>query len=451
MDIIPPVDAVETFDFNGQRDVLFTDVFFRLSNAKSRFIVVYGGAGSSKSYSAHQHALLELMRGKPGLPAGQTGDILVVRKYAADLRESCYKLFRQLIDGYGLQEYFKFNYSNEHRKITYLPNGRSLVFRGCDDPEKLKSIVAFGSLLIEEATQLEFEDFLELNRRLRGIPHIRITLLLNPVSENHWIKTRLCDPEGSYAGQTSEVRCTYNQNRNQSGESFLTPADIAELERLKEINENHYRIYVLAEWGVDNTEGKFCWAFKRSQIVPTQMNEEVSAWLSFDFNVDPLTCTVAQVFPYEQTVRAIECLQLSNSNIYEMCNRIKASYPDTIWFVTGDATGQNRSALSRDNVNYYHVIRLELGLSDAQMKMTASNPPIEDNRLLVNAMHQTWTVEIDPVRCKPLIYDLTYVEVNGRGEIIKDRSSSKKYADFLDCWRYLVNTAVKEHLDFYRR
>jgi phage terminase large subunit len=429
------------FNFNEHEDEIFTPVFYRIHEAKTRYVVVYGGSGSSKSYSAHQNELLSLMESEPG-------DTLVIRKYAADLRESCFKLFMQLIDAYALRSEFDCVYSNDNRRITCLHTGKTLVFKGIDDPEKLKSIVAFKRILIEEASQLQFSDFLELNRRVRGIHGIQIIMLLNPVSENHWIKTKFCEQHSPYFAETTTLRFTYHDNCIKSGACNLTRADINELERLKEIDANQYRIYVLAEWGVDNTEGKFCWAFTRGHIKPTVYDEERILWASFDFNVNPLTCTLAQVYPDEKTVRALDCVKLENSDIWKMCNRLKTMYPDALWHVTGDATGRSRNAISPDNINYYQVIERQLRLTQAQLKVPRVNPPIEENRFIVNAILKNWLVEIDPERCKPLIYDLTYVEVDSTGGIMKNRNSSKSYADFLDNWRYLMNTAVRPHIDF---
>jgi hypothetical protein len=125
-----------------------------------------------------------------------------------------------------------------------------------------------------------------------------------------------------------------------------------------------------------------------------------------------------------------------------------ASYPDVTWMVTGDATGQSSNVMVEDSLNNYKIIIQKMGIDDRQVRVPSKNPRIEENQLIVNAVHKNWTVEIDPDRCQPLIYDLTYVEMNGRGEIIKDRSSPEKFADFLDNWRYLLNVAVKPHLGF---
>jgi phage terminase large subunit len=375
------------------------------------------------------------------------GDTLILRKHGADLRESVFKLLNTLIDKWGVRPYFKSNFSNENRRITYLPTGRSIVMRGLDDTEKIKSIVGFKRIILEEASEFTFEDFLELGRRARGIEGIQYILILNPISENHWIKKQLCDADGPYSSKTTVLKYTYKDNVDGYGKSFLTKEDIESLEMLKDVNDNQYRIYVLGEWGVENTESKFVWAFHQGQKKDTTHDPERITWATFDFNVNPLTCTVAQVFPDMKIIRAIECIKLQDSDIWQMCERIQSLYPGALWNVTGDATGQSRSALVRDNTTYYQIIQQQLKLLNSQIKVPTVNPPVEENRILVNAVHKNWTVEIHPVKCQPLIYDLTYVEVNGKGEIIKDRSSSKKFADFLDNWRYLLNTAVKPHFN----
>ena len=64
------------------------------------------------------------------------------------------------------------------------------MFTGMDDPEKLKSIEGVTGVWMEEATEFTQEDFEQLDLRLRGVTayHKQITLTLNPISEQHWIK-----------------------------------------------------------------------------------------------------------------------------------------------------------------------------------------------------------------------------------------------------------------------
>lgn len=435
--------AKRKIDFSVNQDELFTNVFWKIQEASKRYVIVYGGAASSKSYSVHQNELIKIME-------NGDGDTLFIRKYAADLRDSCYKLLQTLISEYEVSEYFRQLFGNDQRKIVYKPTGRSILFKGIDDSEKLKSIVGIKRIVIEEANQLTFEDFMELDRRARGFEDIQILLILNPISENHWIKKNFCEEGAPYYDNSEIMKFTYHDNVNGHGRPMLTQADIDTLERLKNISDNHYKIYALGEWGIENKEGKFCWAFNNSQVVPTVHDPERITWATFDFNLNPMTCTVVQILPEDETIRAIECIKLENSDIWKMCDRLMASYPDVSWMVTGDATGKSGSAMIQDNMNYYKIIMQKMGIIDQQVKIPTKNPPIEENQLLVNAVHRNWKVEIDPDRCQPLIYDLTYVEMNGRGEIVKDRSSASKYADFLDGWRYIINVAVKPHFAMFQ-
>lgn len=430
-------------DFNQNRKKLFSRVFYDVRKATTDYVVVKGGSGSSKSYSVHQSELLNIM-------TSEEGDTLVLRKHGADLRESCYKLFNDLIVKYNLQEFFKSVYSNENRRITYLPTGRCLVFRGLDDSEKVKSIVGIKRVIMEEANEFELNDFLELTRRARGFEGIQFILILNPISENHWIKTTLCDEGAPYKAKTTVLSFTYHDNKDGYGNSFLTQKDIERIENLKLIDENQYNIYVLGLWGIDRKEGKFCWAFHSGQEVPTVHDPELITWVTFDFNRNPMTASIMQILPEEEKVRGIECIKLETSDIWQMCDRLNASYPDVSWMVTGDATGRNGSAMVMDNMNYYKIIMQKLQISEQQVRLPSVNPRIEENQLLVNAVHKNWTIEFDPIKCQPLIYDCKYVEMNEYGEIIKDRTSSKKFSDFLDGWRYFVNIAVKPHMRMFQ-
>lgn len=419
-----------TLDLKTHADKLFSPIFYEIQKPKTRYVVIRGGAGAGKSYSVQQMLLIKLM-------AQSKGDILVIRKYSADHRESTYKLFKQLIGSWHINGFFKFNESPDNRKITYLLNGNSFVFRGMDDPDKIKSITNIQHVFIEEANQLEQADFDQLVLRARGFENSQYFLLLNPVSENHWIKKQLCDKGGAYNEDTTELLFTYKDN------PFLSEHDRKAIENTRLVSENWHRIYALGEWGVDNTANKFAWAFdSKKHLQPTTYDKGKITWATFDFNVNPLTCTIAQVYEDENRIDCIETIRLENSDIWKMCDIIKVKYPDAMWYVTGDATGVNRQAISKDNLNYYQVIRGELGLMTRQIKVPLQNPPIQENQLLVNYVLQNWTVNIDPDKCQPLINDLLYCEMGADKKILKDRSTNERYADFLDNFRYLVNVVA---------
>jgi phage terminase large subunit len=403
----------------------FTNVYWKIQEANTRFVVSRGGAGSSKSVSQHQTELINLL--------DADYDILFVRKHATDIKDSCFKLLKTIAVEWGIYHLFKWNYSNAQREIINLTTGHQILFRGIDDPEKVKSIVGIKRVVVEEASELTFSDFLELNRRARGMEGIQFTFILNPVSENHWIKRKLID-SGNYSEKLTEIVSTYHDN------PFMTVDDCDELERLKLIDENEYRIYVLAEWGIDDKTGKFAWAFAKDKHVGLcDYNPDEMLYLSFDFNVNPITCVCIQ--NYDETIHVIESIKLKHSNIYELCEVIVSKYPDSMIMVTGDASGKNASAMVKDQLNYYSIIQQQLGLSDGQFNVPTVNPPLAQNRVLVNACLSTMDILINADTNESLIFDLLYVEVDEQNKIIKDnRSDEKQQADILDCFRYYLNT-----------
>lgn len=204
----------------------------------------------------------------------------------------------------------------------------------------------------------------------------------------------------------------------------------------------------LASFVTENNNA-FCYTFDPvKHIRTTTVNPGWEIKLSFDFNRDPITCLVSQDDGIK-TKNYIEQIKLSNSNIYDLCNYIKAKYGRSLMIVTGDATGRNSSALVHDSLNYFKIIKSQLGLGDRQMRQPVSNPTLIENRVLVNSAFHHLDISIDPINCKALIFDLEHAAVLPDGSLDKsDRSDMTKQLDALDCLRYDLNTFFKHILKF---
>ena len=129
--------------------------------------------------------------------------------------------------------------------ITYKKNNSQLLFFGLDNIERLKSIAGITGIFIEEASETEKGDILELNRRLRGhTPYYKqIIITFNPISHLHWLKEHFFDTE---ADNVQIYKTTYLDN------SFIDDEYKQEIENIKLYDEQQYRIYALGEWGVLN-------------------------------------------------------------------------------------------------------------------------------------------------------------------------------------------------------
>ncbi len=207
-----------------------------LTDNTHRYLILYGGAGSGKSVFAVQRFLYRLLT----LPLC---NILVVRAVAATNRDSTYALFRQVISRWGLSELFSCKDSDLRISCA---NGNSVIFKGLDDTEKLKSITfpkgELTDIWIEEASEVLEEDFNQLDVRLRGKgAHKQMVLTFNPVSVLHWLKLRFFDRKDPRA---LVLKSTYKDNQ------FLDEDYKRTLEGYKDTDPYYYSVYCLGEWGV---------------------------------------------------------------------------------------------------------------------------------------------------------------------------------------------------------
>ena len=251
---------------------VFNDAFlpslFLYDTHHYRYLSYLGGAGSGKSVFMTQRTVLRVLR-EPG------HRILVVRKVASTLRNSVYRLFKDVIGEWGLSHLFTF--SDSYLTIKCV-NGSEVIFVGLDNAEKIKSVAGITSIWCEEATELLETDFNQLDLRLRGQStlHKEMCLTFNPISERHWIKSRFYD---SVREDTYTLTTTYKDNR------FLDDHYVSVLEGLKDRDPVYYAIYCLAQWG---STGHLVWSNYRVEDFPLDPMyfDKVFAGLDFGFN-DP--------------------------------------------------------------------------------------------------------------------------------------------------------------------
>lgn len=212
--------------------------------ARERFLLLYGGSGSGKSWAAAQKLIVRAL-------SEDRHRFLCCRKTASSVSKSQFPLLVDLIREWGMSEHFKMSRAAGQERIICLPTGAEFIFSGLDDVEKLKSISGITSIWIEEASEISIEDYRELNRRLRGYSgrnslmggarYMQILFTFNPISSLHWLKSTFFDnPPAS----TRIIHSTYRDNK------FIEPSYGAELERLREESPYEYEVYALGRWGI---------------------------------------------------------------------------------------------------------------------------------------------------------------------------------------------------------
>lgn len=325
----------------------------------------------------------------------------------------------------------------EHRVELY--GGGIIDFWSLDDPDSCRGR-KYKRAVIDEAAKV-----LHLKRAWTQV--IRPTLtdlrgdawfLSTPRGKNNYFYDLFKFPE-TYENWASFQSPTVSN-------PYIDPAEVEEAR--SQLDPLTFAQEYLASFVTSNNNA-FCYTYSSAKHVrPTTINPAWEVKLSFDFNRDPITCLVSQ----DDGVKVknyIEQIKLQNSNIYNICDYIKAKYGNALLLVTGDATGRNSSALVKDNLNYFKIIKAQLGLGDRQMRQPVSNPSLEENRVLVNSAFHHLDISIDPVNCKALIFDLEHAAVLPDGSLDKsDRTDVTKQLDALDCLRYDLNTFFKHILKF---
>jgi len=204
---------------------------------------------SSKSYHIALKIILKLLQEKR--------TCLVVREVFETIRESCFSLFREIVNSLDLDENIKFVMSPMQMIFS---NGSRIIFRGLDKPAKLKSINDISLIWIEECSEIKYEGFKELLGRLRN-PNLTLHVILstNPVSRSNWtyehfFKKRGIDDLKLYKERVICEKNTYYHHSTVDDNKFLAESYREELEDMKNYDLDLYRIARLGQFGVNGVK-----------------------------------------------------------------------------------------------------------------------------------------------------------------------------------------------------
>lgn len=231
-------------------------VFNHLIKSDKRIIVEQGGTRSGKTYNI----LLWLIFYYTERNTAKT--ITICRKSFPSLRASVMRDFFDILRNHDL---YREDYHNKSSHEYHL-NGNLVEFISLDQPQKIRGRKR-NLLYINEANELFYEDWQQLIFRTDG----RIILDYNPSESFHWIYDKVIPREDCDFYQT-----TYLDN------PFLDQQIKQEIERLKETDEDYWRIYGLGERGMSRAT---IFQFGTSEI--PQEAKLISYGLDFGYTNDP--------------------------------------------------------------------------------------------------------------------------------------------------------------------
>lgn len=247
----------------------------------TRFFIITGGRGSSKSFGVGTFAsLLSFEKGHK---------ILFTRQTMTSAHLSIIPEFQEKIDLMDANHCFDINKSEIVNKQTK----SEIIFRGIksssgDQTANLKSLQGVTTWILDEAEELTDEktfDKINLSIRQKGIQN-RVILILNPATKEHWIYKRFFESAGvetgfnGIKGNTTYIHTTYLDNIQNLDQSFID-----EVLNIEASNPLKYKHVILGGW-LDKSEGAVFTNWKLGKF------EEIGQSIygqDYGFSVDPTT------------------------------------------------------------------------------------------------------------------------------------------------------------------
>lgn len=281
--------------------------------------------------------------------------------------------------------------------ITF-PNGSEYWFGGLDDEKRLEKILGreFSTMHFNEITQMNFASVQLALTRLAQKNELKKKAYydFNPSVKTHWSYDqfiRKLDPRDSEPLKNPDNYVWMRMNPSDNLENI----DSEYLEMLESMPEAERVRFLLGEF-TDESDGQVYYSFRPELHIQETTKSHGSLYIFMDFNVSPMTATIAQ---YQNNCIVVhDEIWLEVGDTYKMCDAlIKKSYKG---MVIPDSTGRNRKTSGQSDFD----ILKQHGFQIPHVM----NPAVWDRVNNVNRLFQENRIIINP-RCKKLINDLQKV------------------------------------------
>lgn len=365
----------------------------------------------------------------------------VIRESVPTLKKTTIPSFFKIVPRNFIRSY------NQQDQIVIFKNGSQIMFMAEDytndkDFDRFKGLEVSGFLLeqIEELNEGLLDICFIRAGRWKTNPNAPPVILANVNPTLSWPKKLIYDrwntkslPEDWYylPAKITDNPALFN--------------DKTYMDRLKNLDDMTKRRLIDGDWTAFSVDKPFLYSFSIAKhvIESYSPNQHLPILVSFDFNVDPMTCVLSQSLDI-LTLRIFDEIIIENSSTPELCDAIIAKYPHWLghFEVTGDATGSNRSSFERGGVSHYVKIKQALQCNDYQLKLRKHNPSHLNSRILCNSVLQNADVKISE-NCTGTIDDCIQTSVDSFGSIIKTKDKGRH---LMDNFRYTIDAAFPEFI-----
>lgn len=432
---------------------IINESFIPLFHNRDRYLLLWGGRGSSKSNFAAKKQIYECL----SLPYFRG---ILVRDTYSSIKDSQYQTIKDIVKEWGLEQLFHFK---ENPLEIHCVNGNSWYARGCDDVDKIKSIKDPSHVWYEEGNTISQEDFITITTSVRTLQaeYLQEIFSFNPECdgnpEDFWLYKMFLEGHnqkvftseleiGLPSGEILVTKYTSHHSTYQDNR-WCSPEFIAFLHQLEKIDPYFYDVYCKGLWGKKKNQNPFFLQFNDKKHISTSPFYDYRKQLiiSLDFNLNPFAVTFSHLWNDSEGLHlhVFDEAEIANGSIPAMIDLIKTKYLHSLpnCRITGDAMGNRGSIEQRDNASLYtQLIRGLPGVQASQL-ILPNNPTHENSRADCNYFLYNFPDFKVHSNCKGLIRDFKNVSCDAYGSIIKgNRKDLNQRADFGDNFRYLINT-----------
>lgn len=438
----------------------FNPLYFIIKELLARGIsefYIYGGKSSAKTVSVCQIIAVNCLL--------KNRDALIFRKEQVLIKTTVKKSMKLAVDTTRLKNgYYALDFMYRTTK------GNEVIFKGLDDDEKAKGIEGFSYVLFDELNHFTYEEYDQTILSFRGEKAKAFFGTWNPVSESSWVKKDLIDKDEWFdtdlqlpskhsfvkinkTKNRALIKTIYEDNYWTVGSpcgtyGYVDEKTLAKYERLRLFDDEQYQVNVLGNWGVIKAGNPYVLHLKRSlNARNTVLNDDESIILSFDFNVKN-SVTVWQKWrddDYEWRVQCLREIRIGgddDTDIEAICKILAHDYGDRQIFMSGDASGNNKSAITPGNSEYFKVVYKYLrthGANHLTYNKLKSNPRRKKSRFVTNMIAKELgeRFQIDPT-CTELWADIVTIPCDSEGDLNKKYCDDNDVGHLLDTLRYFI-------------
>ena len=380
---------------------LFVPKFYPLLlDYSHRWEIYMGSAGSAKSYFITQKLIIRACREKI--------KILVCRRTATTIRNTCFSLFKDIIAKWHLSEFVKIRETDFNIRF---PNGSEIIFIGLDEETKLLSLNGIGTIFIEEVFEVPKTIVEQLNLRLRGeTENKQIIMAFNPISKNHWLYD-FCEvsPPNSFIYTHS----TYKDN------PFLDKENYNALEEMAVRNPTKYRVYGLGKWGVD-ADGLVIKNWRKEEFNPMELaNLGYEHRAGMDLGWIDKSAIIDSLYDRQnKTIYVFNEFYKSGCQLSELAQAIKDMKLTKTKLYVDSAEARSIAYFKQEGINAYPCAK-------GSGSVKAGLMFLQDHLIVVHPSCQNFITELE---------NFSYIKSKQTGEYTEDTTHEWSHA--IDACRY---------------